>query len=44
MVRILDSTLKQIGQTGRVVDLDELRLIVAHLRRHQPARAAVEAV
>ena len=36
--------IKEIGQTGRIVDADELRLIVSYLSRHPETRAPVEAV
>ena len=41
-VRILG--IKEIGQTGRIVDADELRLIVSYLGRHHSADAPIEAV
>jgi 2-isopropylmalate synthase len=36
--------IKEIGQTGRIVDADELRLIVSYMSRHPETRTPVEAV
>lgn len=36
--------IKEIGQTGRIVDTDELRLIVSYLGRRQPVQPHIEAV
>jgi 2-isopropylmalate synthase len=36
--------IKRIGQTGRVVDLEELRLIVAYLRREHALHPTERAV